>query len=397
MNPDSIVSDFDAELSPTERELLARACEFSRRTVAPAARQWDRQRCHPTEILRAACESGLAGIELAPEFGGWGLRFSAKLRIVEEMAKDDFGFAFSLVNHHNALLRVSQGNPALAARLVPRMLRGELIGCAAYTEPAHGSDLGHLATRATRADGGWTLAGAKAWITNAAVAGVVIALAQTDPQAGSRGIATFVVEADRPGFVRQEAYELSGAHAIGAGGFTLQDYFAPDEALLDHPGQAFRNSLRGINGARCYVAAMCAGMLESAIDAALRYTTARKAFGQPIIEFQGLRWSLVDASTDLAALRLLAYRAARQIDAGADAEEAAAAAKKFAGDKTLAHLAACVQSLGANGLRSDVPLMRHLVACKTACFTDGTTQIMNERLGKLLLRRQETTSPDAGE
>jgi alkylation response protein AidB-like acyl-CoA dehydrogenase len=391
MTPDSIVRDFDAELSPAERELLARACDFSRRVVAPAARQWDEERRHPTEALQAACEAGLAGIELAPEFGGAGLRFSAKMRIVEEMAKDDFGFAFSLVNHHNAMLRVSRASPPLAARLVPRMLRGELIGCAAYTEPEHGSDLGHLVTRATPTDGGWMLGGSKAWITNAAVAGVVIALAQTDPQAGSRGIATFVVEADRPGFVRHAAFDLQGGHSIGTGGFDLQDYFAPDEALLDPPGQAFRNSLLGINGARCYVAAMCAGMLESAIDVAVRYASARKAFGQPIIEFQGLRWSLVDAATDLAALRLLAYRAARQIDAGGDAEEAAAAAKKFAGDRTLAHLAACIQALGANGLRSEYPLMRHLVACKTACFTDGTTQIMNERLGKLLLGRQEAS------
>ncbi len=391
MTPDSIVRDFDAELSPAERELLARACDFSRRVVAPSAQQWDEQRRHPTDELRAACEGGLAGIELAPEFGGSGLRFSAKMRIVEEMAKDDFGFAFSLVNHHNAMLRISRGNPALAARLVPRMLRGELIGCAAYTEPDHGSDLGHLTTRAIRTDGGWTLNGAKAWITNAAVAGVVTTLAQTDPRAGSRGIATFVVEADGRGFVRQEAFDLYGAHSIGTGGFALRDYFAPDEALLDPPGEAFRNSLLGINGARCYVAAMCAGMLESAIDVAVRYATERKAFGQSIIEFQGLRWSLVDAATDLAALRLLAYRAARQIDAGANAEEAAAAAKKFAGDKTLIHLAACIQALGANGLRSEYPLMRHLVACKTACFTDGTTQIMNERLGKLLLARQETS------
>lgn len=389
MTPDSIVGDFDAQLSPAERALLDRARDFSRRVVAPHARQWDLERRHPTEALVAACEEGLAAVELAPEFGGAGLRFSAKMRIAEEMAKDDFGFAFSLVNHHNALVRISRGNPALAGRLVPRMLRGELVGCAAYTEPGHGSDLGQLTTRATRGDGGWTINGAKAWITNAAVAGVVVTLAQTDPNAGSRGIATFIVEAERPGFVRQPPFELAGAHSIGTGGFELRDYFAPDEAVLDPPGEAFKNSLQGINGARCYVAAMCAGMLDSAIAVAVRYARERKAFGQPIIEFQGLRWSLVDAATDLAALRLLAYRAARQIDAGADAEEAAAAAKKFAGDKTLGHLAACIQALGANGLRCEYPLMRHLVACKTACFTDGTTQIMNERLGKLLLRRQE--------
>ena len=106
-----------------------------------------------------------------------------------------------------------------------------------------------------------------------------------------------------------------------------------------------------------------------------------------MIDFQGLRWSLVDAETDLAALRLLAYRAAIQIDEGANAEEAAARAKKFAGDRALAHVAACIQALGARGLRSDIPLIRHLAACKIACFTDGTTEMMNERLGKLMVQR----------
>lgn len=387
MNSDSIVRDFDAGLTAAERELLARAVDFSRREVAPAAPSWEAERRHPTETLRAACACGLAGIELPRERGGAGLRFSAKMRIVEEMAKDDFAFAFSLVNHHNATLRVARASGPLAERLVPPMLRGELIGCAAYTEPGHGSDLGNLETRATRAAGGWRLVGEKTWITNAAVARVIITLAQTDPASGPRGIAAFVVEADRPGFVRGDALDVYGAHAIGAGGFELRDYAAPDEALLDQPGTAFRNSLLGINGARCYVAAMCAGMLEAAIETAIRYASQRRAFGQPVIEFQGLRWSLVDAATDLAALRLLAYRAARQIDAGQPAEEAAAAAKKFAGGRTLEHVAACIQTLGAQGLRSEYPLMRHLVACKTACFTDGTTEIMNERLGKLLRGR----------
>jgi alkylation response protein AidB-like acyl-CoA dehydrogenase len=231
------------------------------------------------------------------------------------------------------------------------------------------------------------LDGSKAWITNAAVAGVAITLAQTDPSLRSRGLASFIVEADQPGFAREPAHALQGCHAIGAGPFRLEQYFAPDAALLDPAGDAFRMAIGGINGARAYVAAMCAGMLESAIAEAAEYTARRQAFGHKLLDFQGLRWSLVDAATDLATLRLLAYRAARQIDAGLPAEEDAARAKKLAGERTLAHIAACVQALGAAGLRADRPLVRHLVAAKTACFTDGTTEMMNERLGKLLAER----------
>jgi len=384
---DRIVDDFDSYLAPDERTLVERAKEFGQRVVAPAARTWEYERRHPTESLRAACAVELAGIELSPAFGGRGFRFSTKMRVAEELAKEDFGFAFSLVNHHNATVKIAHGNRAQAERLVPRMLRGEAIGCSAFTEPNHGSDLSALTTSATKVDGGWMLSGEKAWICNASVAGVLIVMAQTNPHAGPQGLASFAVESDRAGFVRQSAYALHGAHSIGVGGFRLEDYFAPDEALLDPPGAAFTAALQGINGARCYVAAMCAGMLESAIGHAVRYAGEREAFGQKIIDFQGVQWPLVDAQTDLAALRLLAYRAARQIDSAENAEEQAACAKKFAGDRTIGHIAACIQAMGANGLRSDYPLMRHLAGCKTACFTDGTTEMMNQRLGKWMMRR----------
>ncbi len=389
---DSIVEEFDSYLTVAERKLVERAKDFAERVVGPNARQWEDQRRYPIEALRAACAEGLAAIELPQALGGHEARFSAKLRVAEELAKHDFAFAFSLVNHHNATLRISQAKTAIAGRLLPRMLAGDVIGCSAYTEPGHGSDLAGLTTSARKVDGGWILDGQKAWITNAAVAGAILTLAQTDLRAGAGGIAMLVVEADAAGFIRENAYALQAAHAIGAGGFRLEGYFAPDEALIDAPGTAFRRSLAGINGARSYVAAMCAGMLDSALDHAVRAASARQAFGQRVIDFQGLRWSLVDAETDLAALRLLAYRAARQIDAGANAEQAAARAKKFAGQRTLGHLAACVQAMGADGLRSDHPLMRHLAACKVACFTDGTTEMMNERLGKLLVGRQTPPS-----
>lgn len=386
---DDLAAQFDAELTPAERTLVAQAQQFGQREVAPRAAAWEIERRHPSELLRTACVSGLGRIEVPQRCGGLGLRYSAKLRVAEELAGYDFGFAFSLVNHHNATLRVALADTPIARRLLPAMLNGELIGCAAYTEPEHGSDLSHLRTRATKVEGGWRLTGRKAWTTNAAVAGVFLTLAQTDPAAGGRGLATFLVEADRPGFVREQPYALPGGYAIGAGGFQLDDYFVPDDALLDPPGTGLKRSLVGINGARTYVAAMCAGMLEAGLATAVRYVAGRDAFGQKLIDFQGLRWSLVDAETDLAALRLLAYRAARRIDAGEDATQAAAQAKKFAGDRTHHQLAGCLQAMGANGLRSDYPLARHLAAAKIACFTDGTTEMMNERLGKLLLARHQ--------
>jgi alkylation response protein AidB-like acyl-CoA dehydrogenase len=377
----------DEILTSEERAVVARAHDFAEQHVAPDAAQWEWDRHYPLETIKAACAVGLNTIELDKAHGGQGLSFSCKLRAFEEIAKADFAFAFALINHHNACARFARdGQPGQVARLLPRMIAGDLIGCAGLSEPGVGSDFGALEMKAERVEGGWKLNGAKAWITNAAVAGLSVGYAQTDRAQGYRGIACFAIEAERSGFQREPPFALHGGHAIGVGGFRLVDYLAPDEAVLQPPGQAFKSALAGINGARAYVAAMCCGMLQASLETAVRYTQQRKTFGQPVLDHQGVRWKLADAATDLEAARLLVYRAARLIDEGGDAVLPAAYAKKFATDMALTRIADCIQAMGANGLLADYPLARHLACAKVAAYTDGSTEMMNERIGAALPR-----------
>jgi alkylation response protein AidB-like acyl-CoA dehydrogenase len=384
----SITAEFDAALTQAERDVIARARRFAEAHVAPDAARWEWERRHPTDAVRAACAEGLHTVELPTEHGGRGLSFSAKLRVCEEIARHDYAFAFSLVNHANAVTRLARdGSAALVERLLPRMLSGDVIGCAGLSEPGAGSDFAAIQTRARKVDGGWVLDGAKAWIGNAAVAGFVATYAQTDPALGYKGIGCFAVEADRDGFHREPPFALHGGHAHGAGGFRLENYVMPDDAVLQLPGEAFKMALAGINGARAYVAAMCCGMLDAAIDVAAAYTNERRTFGHKVIEHQGVRWKLVDALTDLEAARLLTYRAARLIDARGDAVLPAAHAKKFATEMALGRIADCIQAMGANGLRADYPLSRHLACAKIACYTDGSIEMMNERIGQSLIRK----------
>lgn len=372
----------DDVLTPEERAVVVRARAFGEQHVAPHAARWEWERRYPLETIRAACAAGLHTIELAREHGGQGLSFSCKLRAFEEIARHDFAFAFALINHHNAVARLARdGHPTLVARLLPHMVAGEVLGCAGLSEPGVGSDFGALQTEAVKVAEGWRLNGAKAWITNAAVAGLSVVYAQTDKAQGYRGIACFAVEADRPGFHRDPPFELHGGHAIGVGGFRLVDYIAPDEAVLHPPGQAFKAALAGINGARTYVAAMCCGILQASLEMAVRYTRHRRTFGQPVLDHQGVRWKLVDAATDLEAARLLVYRAARLIDESGDAVLPAAYAKKFATEMALRRIADCIQAMGANGLSAAYPLARHLACAKIAAYTDGSIEMMNERIG----------------
>lgn len=396
-----VTEEFDRTLPADARELLRRAIEYGRTEIARHAKEWELGRRPPLDAIRQACAAGFASMELPREFGGPALPFSAKMRLAEEFSKHDLPFTFALMQQQNVLVRIAQvAPPSVARALVPRMLTGELIGCTAMSEPMAGSDFGAIRTRATRVAGGWELTGEKAWIANAAVADVILTYAQTDPAAGNKGIACFIVRADAPGFRRHPAYELHGGHAIGVGGFALERHFVPDDAVLYPPGDGFKSAMQSVNGARVYVSAMNAGLLDASLATALHYGEQREAFGARLLDFQGLRWKLVDVATELEALRLLTYRAARLIDGGEDAQQAAAMAKKFGNERALGGVAACMQAMGANGLRADYPLARHLAAAKLLAYTDGSIEMMNERIAHLLRKQAgtghiEATSRDA--
>ncbi len=367
--------------STEETTFLDRARAFRESMVEPDAAAWEAHRRMPLEALRAAAAEQLLAVETPLDQGGLGYRYLVKLAMAEDLARGDMAFAFSLVNTQNVTSRLAGGACARhREEHVPALLRGDILGATALTEPHAGSDFSAIRMRAERVDGGWVLNGEKAWITNAAEATLFMTYAQTDPDAGWRGIGGFLIDARRPGFRRTDPYALLGGHAIGTGGFVLEDYFLPEDDALSAPGEGFKLALSLVNEARTYVAAMCAGMIASSLETALRYGAGREAFGRPVIRHQGLSWSLGDVANDLEALRGLFWHAGKVIDRGGDAVMAAAHAKKFAGRVTVPAVTACMQAMGAAGLRQDYPLGRHLACAKIAAYTDGSTEMMNERI-----------------
>jgi alkylation response protein AidB-like acyl-CoA dehydrogenase len=307
---------------------LEQVAAFARDVVAPGAPLWVRERRIGREAIVEAARIGLSRMEVPVAWGGLGLGFQVKAQVAELLGAADFGFTMSLINTHNVAAKLARDAPAdVARRYVGELIAGRRLGCTALTEAGAGSDFGAITTRATRTAAGWRIDGAKAWITNATEVDVIVLYAQTEPGSGGRGIACFVVDATRDGFVREPGFALSGQHAIGAGAFRLDAYRAADDELLHPAGQAFKAALRSINGARCYIAAMCNGMVGEALRIALQHGEARRSFGMPLAEHQGWRWRLAEASADLEAGRLLVGRAAALLQHGQDAQLAAAQAK----------------------------------------------------------------------
>ena len=368
-------------LTPNEAALIERAATLARELVAPNAARWERERRIGHEALAAAVELGLTELQVPASFGGLDHSFACKAQVAEVLAGGDFGFTMSLINTQNVAAHLARHAHAdVAARYVPDLIAGRRLGCTALTEPDAGSDFAAIATRAARCDGGWRIDGAKAWITNAGEADVVILYAQTEPGSGSRGIAGFLVDGRRDGFVREPAYALGGQHTIGAGGFRLEGYRARDDELLQPPGKAFKAALASINGARTYIAAMCCGMVGEALRVAGTYGRQRMTFGKPLAGHQGWRWRLAEAVSELAACRLMVAQAADRIDAGADAQLAAAQAKLLATRMAERQIAALAQAMGAEGLREHYPFARHLIGARVAGFVDGSTEMLLERI-----------------
>jgi alkylation response protein AidB-like acyl-CoA dehydrogenase len=371
-------------------DFIARVQAFARDVVAPGAIVWERERRIGREAIEAAAALGLCRLEVPHDRGGLGLPFSMKARVTEVLASADFGFAMSLVNTQNIATKLArEASPAVAARYLPGLMTGRLIGCTSLTEPGAGSDFSAITTRALRVPGGWRLDGAKAWITNAADADVVVLYAQTEPGSGGRGIAGFAVDARRPGFVHQPAYALSGQHTIGTGGFVLDGYIAADDEMMQAPGRAFKAALGSINGARTYIAAMCCGMVGEALRIATIHGEQRHAFGRPLADHQGWRWRLAEADAELAACRLMVDDAARRVDAGEDAQRAAAQAKLLSARMAERHLPALAQAMGAEGLRECHPFGRHLIGARVAAFVDGSNEMLLERIAALMRPRTE--------
>jgi len=370
--------------SRVESELLARAERFAREVVTPGAPLWEAQRRIAREAIEAAAALGLTAVEVPKDWGGLGLGFGLKAQIAETLGAADFGFTMSLINTHNVAAKLArEAPPGVARRYVPELLAGRRLGCTALTEASAGSDFGAIRTRAVRTPQGWRIDGAKAWITNAAEADVIVLYAQTEPCTGGRGIACFVVDGRRGGFVREPAYALAGQHAIGTGGFRLEGYLARDDELLQPPGQAFKSALHSINGARCYIAAMCNGMVGEALRVAQAYGEVRHSFGQPLAEHQGWRWRLAEAATELAAGRLLVAAAAQAVESGADAQLAAAQAKLFCTRLAERQLPVLTQAMGAEGLRQQQPFGRHLAGARVASYVDGSSEMLLERIARL--------------
>jgi short/branched chain acyl-CoA dehydrogenase len=374
----------DLSLSDDHQAIQELVRDFARAEIAPLAEELDREHRFPYEIVGKLGELGLMGIPFPEEVGGGGGDTLAYALAVEELARVDSSVAITLCAHTSLGTQPIAlfGTDEQRERWLPDLCAGRTLGAFGLTEPEAGSDAGNVRTRATLGGDGWTINGAKQFITNAGtdISGIVTITART----GEDEISNIVVEKGTPGYEQGEPYRKMGWNASDTRPLTFTDCIVPEEHLLGPRGAGFKQFLHILDIGRIGVAAMGVGLAQGALDEALAYAKERRAFGRTISSFQAIQAKLADMSTEIEATRLLTYKAALLKDRGERFTLTAAQAKLKSGRLAVRCADEAVQIHGGYGYIEEYPVCRFYRDAKILTIGEGTDEIQQMVIARAL-------------
>ncbi|MBY0546724.1 MAG: acyl-CoA dehydrogenase [Candidatus Obscuribacterales bacterium] len=359
--------------------------DFATKEIAPNAQAVDREARFPIATFKKLGELDLLGLTIPSEYGGAGMDYRSYAIAVEEIARACGSTGLSYAAHCSLGTTPIYlfGNDAQKQKFLPKLARGEFIGCWALTEPGTGSDAAAQKTTARRQGDHYVLNGTKQFITNATDADTAIIMAMTDISQGRRGISAFVVEKDTPGFYVSKVEKKLGMRGSPTASLTMEDCKVPAENMLGLEGEGYKQALQTLEGGRISIGALALGIAQAALDSALQYAKQREAFGQPIGKFQFIQGYLADMSTQISAARLMLYHAAWMKDHGKRVTLEGSQAKLFASEIASRVCNLCVQIHGGYGYVEDFPAERFLRDAKLCEIGEGTSEIQ-----RLVIARQ---------
>ncbi|HEY4996445.1 MAG TPA: acyl-CoA dehydrogenase family protein [Solirubrobacteraceae bacterium] len=377
------------ELS-ADHELIRRTVrEFAEGEVAPVAEELDRTKSFPYEIVKQLGALNLMGIPFPEEYGGGGGDTLAYALAVEELTRVDSSVAITLCAHTSLGTQPIYlfGSEEQKREWMPQLCSGERLGAFGLTEPEAGSDAGNTRTRARLQDGEWVIDGAKQFITNAGteISGVVCITAVTgEDSSGAKEISNLIVANGTAGYEQGEPYRKMGWNASDTRPLSFADCRVPEQNLLGPRGAGFKQFLHILDIGRIGVAAMGVGLAQGALDEALSYAKGRRAFGKPISKFQAIQGKLADMSTEIAAARLLVYKAALEKDAGNNFTLTAAQAKLKTGRLAVRCAEEAVQIHGGYGFIEEYPVCRFYRDAKILTIGEGTDEVQQMVIARAL-------------
>ena len=368
-------------LTETQREIQGLARDFAREHITPFAAEWDRKQYFEPALVRQMGELGFLGMLLPEEYDGLGMDASTYLLALEEIAAADASAAV-MMSVHNSLptqMLLCWGSDAQKERYLKPMARGELLGAFALSEPDSGSDAASLRCQAVRDGDHWVLNGTKAWVTSGTYDQlVVLVMARTDsPDArrGSKGISTFIVTPDMPGFSVGKKEDKMGLRASPTVQLTFDNLRVPADHLLGQEGQGFSYAMQSLDHGRLGIAAQSIGIARAALSAARDYADQRKQFGQPIRQFQAIQFKLADMATRIVAARTMLHATAAAKERGERVTQYSSMSKLFASEMAMYVTDEAVQIFGGYGYVTEYPVEKYLRDAKVTEIYEGTSEI----------------------
>lgn len=374
-----------------EHEMIRQAArEFAQNEIAPIAAEHDETGVFPLQTIKKMGALGFMGLEIPEAYGGAGLDTMAYVLALEEICKVDaaHGTIMSVNNSLfcHAIYRWGTEEQK-QAYLVP-VASGQKIGAYSLTEPMSGSDAGTMRSRAVRDGDDYVINGRKSWVTSAPVADFILLFTMTDPAQAHRGISAFLIDTNRPGFVRGKTEPKLGIRASATSEIVFEDYRCPAANRLGKEGEGFKIAMAVLDAGRIGIAAQALGIAEAAYAASVSYAREREAFGSKIGEFQGIQFKIADMKTRLEASRLLIYQAAlakeRSKATGERYTLAASMAKLFASETAMFCAHQAVQIHGGLGYSKELPIERYFRDAKITEIYEGTSEIQ-----RMVIARQE--------
>jgi butyryl-CoA dehydrogenase len=376
------------ELTEEQQMIRANVREFCEKYLEPIAEEVDREAKFPEDAVKKLAEQDLLGIPYPQEYGGAGSDYLSYIIVVEELSRSCATTGFTLECHTSlaSFPLFKFGTEEQKKKYLVPLCKGEMLGSFALTEPGAGTDAAASTTTAVLDGDEWVLNGSKIFISNAPVAGVIIAFAMTDKSKGTRGISAFIVPGDAPGLHIGQHLEKMGIRGSLTAEVFFKDCRIPRENLLGQEGQGFKIAMMTLDGGRIGIAAQALGIAQAALDESIIYSKQRVQFGKPIGNFQAIQWMVANMATDVEASRFLTYHAAWCYDHGLSYSKEAAMAKLFASETAARQTNRAIQVHGGIGFIKGHKVERLYRDAKITEIYEGTSEVMRMVISGNLLR-----------
>lgn len=365
------------ELDDTQKMLIDQVRAFARGEIAPKAKHHDETGEFPAEIVKKLGEMGLMGMMIPEEWGGAGMNAVSYAMAIEEIAAACASTAVILsVNNSLVCAPIAKfGTDAQKEKFLKPLASGEKLGCFALSEPGYGSDPAGLKLSAKKVSGGYTLRGAKNWITSGKEADVCLVLATLDPTQRHKSIAAFLVDTKSKGFQVAKLEDKLGITASSTAQLFFDDVFVPEDARLGAEGQGFKIAMNTLDGGRIGIASQALGIGRCAFEAARKFASEREQFGAPIAKLQAIQFHIADMALRLQGARLLTWNAARRKDLGENYTREAAMAKLAASEAAMWVATKAIQVHGGYGYTKEYVVERCFRDAKITEIYEGTSEI----------------------